>query len=164
MSRLSFILFLSIFLVSTSCNTKSGKRNNESNYYRVTKIIDGDTFWIDDGSEKGVKVRLIGVDAPETRNTRNKEKSEYGIKAKEYITNLINDNSIRIEFDVDKYDRYGRILAYVYLKDGTFINATLIEHGYAMVMTVPPNVKYEQEFVELQKLAREENRGLWSSD
>ena len=56
---------------------------------------------------------------------------------------------------------YGRTLAYVYLEDGTFLNAELVKQGYAMVMTVPPNVKYAHLFVKLQQEARENNRGLW---
>ncbi len=58
-------------------------------------------------------------------------------------------------------DKYGRTLAYVYLEDGTFVNASLVEHGYAMVMTFPPNVKHEALFLRLQREAREQKRGLW---
>ncbi len=66
--------------------------------------------------------------------------------------------TVHLEFDVQQRDRYGRLLAYVYLKDGTFANAWLVEQGYAQVMTVPPNVKYQDLFLKLQREAR---RGLW---
>ena len=66
-----------------------------------------------------------------------------------------------LKYDVDRYDRYGRTLAYVYLKDGTFLNADLIIKGYGQAMTVPPNVKYSEKFVELERKAREEKVGLW---
>jgi micrococcal nuclease len=58
-------------------------------------------------------------------------------------------------------DKYGRILAYAYLPDGTMINALLVQEGYAQVMTVPPNVKYQNMFLKLQREARENSRGLW---
>jgi len=66
-----------------------------------------------------------------------------------------------LEFDVERQDRYERLLAYVYLKDGTFVNAWLVEHGFAQVMTVPPNVKHQDLFLKLQREAREEGIGLW---
>jgi micrococcal nuclease len=69
---------------------------------------------------------------------------------------------VRLEYDIDRFDQYKRTLAYVYLEDGTFVNADLVKNGYAMVMTVPPNVKYADEFVKLQREAREKGRGLWN--
>ncbi len=69
--------------------------------------------------------------------------------------------TVRLEFDVQQVDRYNRLLAYVYLKDGTFVNAWLVENGYAVVMTIPPNVKYQELFLKLQREAREAKRGLW---
>jgi micrococcal nuclease len=62
---------------------------------------------------------------------------------------------------VAKFDRYKRTLAYVYLEDGTFLNAHLLKEGYAAVMTVPPNVKRAELFVNLQKMARKKKKGLW---
>ncbi len=62
---------------------------------------------------------------------------------------------------MQKRDKYGRLLAYVYQEDGTFVNAWLVENGYAMVMTVPPNVKHQDLFLKLQREAREARRGLW---
>jgi micrococcal nuclease len=68
---------------------------------------------------------------------------------------------VRLEFDVERRDRYKRILAYVYLSDGTFLNAAIIEQGYASVMTYPPNVKYADLFRKLYTDARQNRRGLW---
>lgn len=129
---------------------------------QVTKVIDGDTFWINDGS-KDIKVRFIGIDAPESRNTGRKKIGYYGAEAKEYVTSLTENKWVRLEVDVRELDRYQRLLAYVYLEDGTFLNAHLVAHGYAVVDTHPPNVKYADVFVELQKEAREEGRGLWGN-
>jgi len=71
------------------------------------------------------------------------------------------DAKVYREFDVEKKDRYERLLAYVYLKDGTFLNAEIVKQGYASLMTYPPNVKYADDFVKLYREARENNRGLW---
>lgn len=153
-----FFLLLLVLSAFDSCDSPKAKNRK---YYRVVKIVDGDTFWVDDGSERGRKIRLIGVDAPETRRTGGKEVGFYGQESKNYLTRLILDKEVRLEYDADPKDRYGRTLAYVYLRDGTFVNAELVKRGYAMVMTVPPNVKYADEFVELQREAREKQRGLW---
>ena len=74
---------------------------------------------------------------------------------------LLKDQKVRLEYDVGKTDRYKRILAYVYLEDGTFINAKLIKEGFATVMTIPPNVKYAELFVMLEQEARKNDKGLW---
>ena len=132
--------------------------------YSVTRVVDGDTFWVDDGSEKGLKVRLIGVDAPETRNSGRKLKGYFGTESSDYLNSLIGGKKVRLVFDVARYDRYGRTLAYVYLADGTFVNAELVKNGYATVMTTPPNVRHADEFVQLAARARKRNRGLWRQE
>jgi len=148
-------------LLLTGC----GHRNTPiaEGYFTVTKVVDGDTFYIDDGTSAGEKIRLIGIDAPETRNTGRKKIGYFGKEAKEYLQQLIDGAQVRLEFDVERYDQYRRTLAYVYLEDGTFLNAELVKQGYAMVMTVPPNVKYAELFVSFQVEAREKNVGLWHS-
>jgi micrococcal nuclease len=158
MYRLSFNIALSIYiLINLSCiNTLS-----DENIRTVKKVVDGDTFWVENGSEKGLKIRLIGVDAPESRKTGKKEIGYYGKEAKDFLTKILTGKKVRLEYDVDKLDKYGRTLAYVYLEDGTFVNAELIKQGYAMVMTVPPDVKYTDLFIKLQSEARVNKRGLW---
>lgn len=134
----------------------------DKSYYAVTKVVDGDTFWVADGSAKGLKVRLIGVDAPESRKTGRKEVEYFGRESAEFLTRLLSNRKVRLVHDVGKKDRYGRTLAYVYLEDGTFVNTELIRRGYAQVLTVPPNVRHADEFVRLQAEARRNRRGLWS--
>jgi len=158
-----FVILISFTVFNISCNSKSGKRINISEYLPVTKVVDGDTFWVDDGSEKGLKIRLIGVDTPETRNTGRKVVGYFGSEAKDFATQMLSGKKVKLEYDVDRFDQYGRTLAYVYLEDGTFVNAELMKQGYAMVMTYPPNVKYADLFLKLQQEARENNRGLWAS-
>lgn len=166
-----FLIFIILFsVVNVSCNSGSGKRKAEitsnaltipDGFLAVTKVVDGDTFWADDGTSKGLKVRLIGVDAPESRKTFRKEVGYFGKEAKTYLTNLLSGKSVKLEYDVNRIDQYGRMLAYVYLQDGTFVNAELVKNGYAMTMTVPPNVKFTDEFVKLEVEARENKKGLW---
>lgn len=139
---------------------KQSIKSNE--YLPVTKVVDGDTFWADNGTKKGVKVRLIGVDAPESRNAFKKIVGYYGKEAKTYLTKMILDKKVKLVVDIDSLDQFGRTLAYVYLEDGTFVNSNLVENGYAMIMTVPPNIKYAEKFLKLQQEARENNRGLWN--
>lgn len=151
-----FVVFLLIFLSFFTCFSQ----DKNVFIFDVIRVIDGDTFVVDNGAEKGDKVRLIGVDAPETRNSGKRKIGFYGKEAKEYLTNLIAGRQVRLQFDVGKRDRYGRMLAYVYLGD-LFINAELVKRGYANVFTVPPNVKYAELFVELEREARTGRRGLW---
>jgi micrococcal nuclease len=133
-------------------------------WYRVTRVVDGDTFWADDGSAQGLKIRLIGVDAPEPRNSGTKPKGYFGAESSGYLKQLLNGRKVRLEYDVSRLDRYGRTLAYVYLDDGTFVNADLVKKGYATVMTMPPNVKHADEFVKLADKARKQKKGLWKPD
>ena len=126
-------------------------------FQKVSRVIDGDTFVL----ENGERVRLIGVDTPETVHP-SKPVGYFGKEASAFTKNIIEGKRVRLEYDVQKQDRYGRLLAYVYLPDGTFVNAELVKQGYAQVSTYPPNVKYVDLFTRLQREAREQNRGLWA--
>ena len=157
------ILFVSLTMLNISCESISKNKHStkSSEYLSVTKVVDGDTFWADNDTKDGIKVRLIGVDAPESKNVFKKKKGYYGKESKQYLTTLLSGKNVKLVCDVDSLDQYGRTLAYVYLEDGTFVNANLMKHGYAMVMTIPPNVKFADEFVKLQQEARDNNKGLW---
>src|SRR5690554_1022197 len=152
--------YLSLVLLFGACQSLARK---DLAWYPVSRVVDGDTFLIDDGSEKGKRVRLIGVDTPETVHPR-KPVEYYGREASDYVKNLLANQRIGLEFDVDTTDRYGRLLAYVYLQDGTFLNAHLIEKGYGQIATSPPNVKYVEKFQKLQRKARRKNLGLWGKE
>lgn len=149
------LLFFILVSISHLAAQTSGK------WYQVSKVVDGDTFWIINAKGENEKIRLIGVDAPESRKTGKKDIGFYGKESKAYLEQILTGRKVRLEYDVSKYDRYKRTLAYVYLENGTFLNAHLIKNGYASVMTIPPNVKYADLFVKLQKEAREKKRGLW---
>ncbi|NMC42231.1 MAG: nuclease [Bacteroidales bacterium] len=157
---------LPIFLILSlsSCQNSSRHKDDAHVFFTVTRVIDGDTFVIADGSLKGLTIRLTGVDAPETRRTRNKEIGYFAQESKKYLSDLILNKRVRLEYDVDTFDIYRRTLAYVYLEDGTFLNAHLIENGYASILTVPPNVKYADLFLKLSGEARKKGRGLYGNE
>jgi micrococcal nuclease len=161
MKKVVLFSFLLILLACTSSNEHQ-PTDHQAIFYKVTKVVDGDTFWIADGSPKGKKIRLIGIDAPESFNTGRTTIEFMGKEAGNYLRDMILNEKVRIELDVDPLDRYGRTLAYAYTEDDLFINAHMIEQGYAQVMTIPPNVKYASLFLQLQKEAREAERGLWA--
>ena len=134
---------------------------------QVVRVVDGDTFVALVGG-KQEKVRLIGVNAPEITNGKDEP---YGYEARDFARRLVKYGKVYLEFDVQQRDRYGRLLAYVWYSPPPdagedqvrrrMFNAELLLKGYAQVMTVPPNVKYSEIFVKLQKEARAARRGLW---
>lgn len=156
-----FLVFLfGSLLFWTSCS--SGRNPAEVDYLTVTRVIDGDTFWGTDKDLRTVKVRLLGIDAPESRRSAHKEVGYFGKESEEYLKSLLlSGMRVRVEYDLERQDQYGRTLAYVYLDDGTFVNADLVKKGYARVMTFPPNVKHADEFVRLQRMARRKKAGMW---
>lgn len=158
-NRLFPLLGMLVFFLFLSCDSRAEKKKL-TQLMAVTKVVDGDTFWVDDGSEKGRKVRLIGVDTPETVHPQ-KGPESYGREASDYTKSLLEGKRVRLEFDLDSLDRYGRLLAYVYLENGLFVNAELVRKGYAQVATFPPNVKYAEHFLKLQRKARNRGLGLW---
>ncbi len=119
----------------------------------VSTIVDGDTFHCRDGR----RVRLIGVDSPEGRQ------GEPGALARRALGRLLPRNQpVRLEGDAAPRDRYGRVLAYAWT-GSTLVNEAMIRQGWAVLYTVPPNVKYAGRFARAQKEARAANAGLWAS-
>jgi micrococcal nuclease len=145
-----------------------GRNYNYTNIL-VKRVVDGDTLLL----ESGERVRLIGIDTPEMHDsdklTRDSKRSgvnaskikAMGRKSYEFTKKILEGKRVSLEFDVEKYDKYKRLLAYVYLEDGTFVNAHIVKEGYASLMTYPPNVKYADLFLGLYQEARQNQRGLW---
>ncbi|MFH1360414.1 MAG: thermonuclease family protein [Candidatus Omnitrophota bacterium] len=165
--------------------------------YTVKRVIGGDVLELDNGQE----VRLIGIDCPESEpNEKAKSIShrtgkplknilKIGRKSLAFVKNLVEGKEVRLEFDVQKKNAQGRLLAYVYLREDAsskeyklarvkdvvydgrannknyverFLNAYIIYSGYATPMNIPPNIKYMNLFEELYQNARKEKRGLWA--
>ena len=124
----------------------------------VVRVVDGDTIHVQ-LVDRVEKVRYIGVDSPEIHHPVKGEEPG-GRAAASVNRGLVEGRRVRLKLDVRTRDRWGRLLAYVWVGD-TMINAELIRLGYAQVMTVPPNVRYQDLFVRLGREAREAGRGLW---
>lgn len=143
--------------------------------YKVSKVIDGDTLKLKkingnnfDNGENEITVRLIGVNTPESV-APNRPVECFGKEASNYVKNLVNGNFVAIEKDSTQstYDKYNRLLAYVYIKidENIFmLNKKIIEDGYAYEYTYSVPYKYQKEFKEVQKYAKENELGLWHKD
>jgi micrococcal nuclease len=124
-------------------------------YARVVYIYDGDTVRLDNGE----RVRYLGIDTPEMNY--DSPPAEYlAEEAKIFNAGLVSKRKIRLEFDAVKRDKYNRLLAYVYC-DGIFVNARMIEEGYARVYIIPPNIKYADDLLDLQREAKRQEKGIW---
>lgn len=187
----NIILFLILILLVFYFHNNSEKSNNTSltnkslnqltnltdkDKVKLIKVIDGDTIEVEklENNYKIFKVRLIGIDTPESyknrklqRDIKKEQRTEeeiinMGLKSKEFTKKTLSQSKyLYLEYDVQKYDKYGRTLAYVYLDNGQMLNYILVREGYAKVYTIPPNVKYQEILLEAQKLARQEKKGLW---
>ncbi len=121
----------------------------------VERVVDGDTIIVE-----GVgRVRLIGVDTPETVHP-NQPVEFFGKEASAFTRRLVEGKRVRLEYDSDRTDRYGRTLAYVYLPNGTFVNAEIIRRGYGHAYTRFP-FQHMETFRQLEREARNGRRGLW---
>ncbi|GAV24867.1 thermonuclease [Carboxydothermus islandicus] len=170
--KVIWVIFLLFALFLQGC---AGDVDAATNFIpaKVVKVSDGDTVKVKLSSGKEIRVRMIGVNTPELSHPELGIKEQpYGKEAFKYTKKVLYPGRIVfLEYDVQKQDKYGRDLAYVWLKKPVKIteeevrvkmfNAQLLLEGYAQVMTVPPNVKYSKLFVKFQKEARENSRGLW---
>jgi micrococcal nuclease len=130
---------------------------SETSYY-CSYVIDGDTIIvIIDGKKE--KVRLIGVDTPEKDGPYTKEKP-FSREASVFTKKMTEGKNVRLEYDWQKRDKYGRLLAYVYLEDGTFLNVELIKQGYGTVFR-KFRFKYRDDFIRYEQEARDNKSGLW---
>lgn len=146
------ILFMALLLVAGETlwtRWQSGSPDT-ADRPRVVRVVDGDTIVLDNETT----VRLIGVNTPEQGQPLYEE-------AKAFTERLTLNKPVRLESDVVPVDQYNRVLAYVYLEDGTFVNLEIIRQGYGQVYVIPPNVAHADEFHQAQREARENRRGLW---
>jgi micrococcal nuclease len=131
---------------------------------RVVRVSDGDTIIIGHSKKKyrREKVRLIGVDTPESVRSMYMDIMPFGKEAAEYTKKrMYVGRRILLIYDQAKRDEFGRLLAYVYTLTGEFYNATLVKKGYAFAEKYPPNVKFAQKFERLEAIAKSNQRGIW---
>jgi len=130
--------------------------------FPITRVVDGDTVWVDDSGER-VKVRLIGLDTPETVHP-NKGVECFGVEASNRAKELLTGQSVFLESDpaADSIDRYGRTLAYIWITSGTLFNLEMIAGGYGFEYTYDLPYRYQAHFKAAEADARNNNRGLWA--
>ncbi len=133
---------------------------SEGEAFKITYIVDGDTFHGTNADGEKRKFRPIGINTPET-GKRNGRPEPYHQEATDFTKAMLLNQTVRIIYDVTELDKYGRHLVYVYLQDGTFFNLEIIRAGWARTMTIAPNVKYAELFAQAQQEAREQGRGSW---
>jgi len=126
----------------------------------VRQVVDGDTLEVTGGE----RVRLIGIDTPETK-APDRPVGCFGQEASRFTATVVPaGTAVRLVGDAEQRDRYGRLLAYVYRRaDGLFLNAELLRRGFAQLLTIPPSVAHTDEFAALARQAREGSQGLWSA-
>jgi len=144
--------------ISNSVKTGTIQKTVTEEKVLVSRIIDGDTIELSNGK----RVRYIGIDTPETRRSRRSVQC-FGKEAKEANSNLVLNKTVLLKKDVSETDKFSRLLRYVYLEDGTFVNLWLIKNGYASVYTYPPDVAHVREFLMAEQKARQSKQGLWGN-
>jgi micrococcal nuclease len=177
MKNLLFLGCLCIFLTLTGCvleesistseisapTTQNQQEEHEFPRFEVpvVRVIDGDTIKVlINGKEENV--RFLLVDTPETSHPRMNGPQPYGKEAKELMENLLEGGTVELEMDVSERDRYGRLLAYLYV-NGVSVQEELLRNGLARVAYIyPPNTRYVDDFQAIQKKAQEEGVGIWS--
>jgi len=151
-------------IIPTAIPTKILEASKSSELVKVIKIVDGDTIKVDIGGSIET-VRMIGIDTPEIKDPR-KTVQCFGKEASERTKELLENKMVRLDADSTQTDRdkYSRLLRYIYLENGTFINKKLIAEGYAFEYTYQIPYIYQEEFKVAQQLAETNNLGLWNEN
>ncbi len=152
--RKSFCCFLLIhvFLFLTTPELFSEE------WFMVKWINDGDTIILNDNR----CIRYIGINTPEIDH-RDKKAEPYGYKAKLFNKSMLYKKKVRLEFDKERLDQYGRSLAYVFLPDGSFINEKILEQGYGFFLLRNPNNRYNSVLLKAQRKAMSGKKGIWQT-
>jgi len=126
------------------------------NLFTVKWVNDGDTIVLTNGK----RVRYIGINSPEIDHAKQRAQP-FGYAAKTFNKQMVLNRKIRLEFDQEGQDRYGRLLAYIFLPDGIFLNEYMLQKGYAFFLFRKPNLKYHQRLLKAQQEAMQARKGLW---
>ena len=175
---------LSVFVVAAVCGTAGAADATEDRCAdpprpqrlltaQVVRVIDGDTVHVRLPNAAIERVRMIGIDAPEQQEsgklTRDAAGSglpkaviqALGRRSADFARRHLSGQEVGLGLDVQTRDRYGRLLAYVWLHNGILFNRLIVAEGYAQVLTIPPNVRHADVFLACEREARENRRGLW---
>jgi endonuclease YncB( thermonuclease family) len=157
--RLSLVFFLLFVFAPYAVAQSDCPGRQFAEISKVRYVYDGDTLQLNDGR----KIRLIGINAPELKSD-GKPAQAYANEAKKALTSLFNkDKSIALVYGKDKKDRYGRLLAHVFLADGQNVQALLLKQGFANAITIPPNTQFASCYLEMESFARCSMNGLWKN-
>ena len=127
-----------------------------ADYVKVSYVVDGDTVVLEDG----IHIRMIGINAPE-KESETRRAEPYALEARLALAEMVEGVTVKITLGEEEFDRYGRTLAYLELKDGTDVQKQLIARGYAMVIAFPPNIARIENYLVEEKKARTNKLGLW---
>jgi len=148
----SSILGLLLLILATGCAAPTAPL--------VTRVIDGDTIEVDIAGAI-YKVRYIGIDTPEL-DDKEARLCDLAQEATRYNRQLVEGKTVRLEKDISETDQYGRLLRYVYIGD-TLVNAKLVRQGLAWAISYPPDTKYQDYLMELERQARQDGIGIWDT-
>jgi len=155
--RLILLLLLTLLLQPSIAGTFS--QIGTSRWVTVAYVYDGDTF----RTGHGERVRLLGINTPEIAHN-DSPGEPLGESARRRLSSLLLNHSVKLSFDNDRKDRYGRTLAHVYLRDGSWINAEMIREGLAHLYLFAPNYRHAEELLALEQTARSKRIGIWKTD
>jgi micrococcal nuclease len=149
----NLILLAGVGLLFSACGDEPARSPHEA---MVVQVLDGDTLVL----AGGIKVRVLGIDAPEM--ARDGQPADFlAHQAKATLADLTLNRQIGLEYDRLRYDRYGRLLAYVFLPDHTLVNAELVRRGLARIYSHAPNARYRKTLLAAQGEAILAQRGIW---
>lgn len=156
--KVLYLLFL-VFIFAAYYFLEKQEQSADSSEYRVIEVIDGDTVIIND--TKNSRVRYLGIDTPEIA-LQDSPGDPMAEEASEFNSELVDGKTVRLEFDQQKYDVYGRILANVYV-DNIHVNKQLLEQGLATVLIIEPNGMHSEILYEAQAQAKRQKKGIWGN-
>ena len=144
------LIFLILFATAHYASAQS--------WHTVKWVNDGDTIVLTNGK----RIRYIGINSPEIDHGKHKAQP-FGYAAKTFNKQMVLNRKIRLDFDLEGKDRYGRLLAYIFLPDGIFLNERMLQKGYAFFLYRKPNLKYNQRLLKAQQEAMKARKGLWNN-
>jgi len=145
-----WLIFLILFATAGTVSAQA--------WVAVKWVNDGDTIVLTDGK----RVRYIGINSPEIDHDKQRAQP-FGYAARTFNKQMVLNRKVRLEFDLERHDRYGRLLAYVFLPEGIFLNEEILQKGYAFFLFHKPNLKYNQRLLKAQQEAMKAKQGLWNN-
>lgn len=156
MKRRFISVAIILFLIAVCAGQNRAAAFQVGKGFNVKWVDDGDTIVLSNGQ----RVRYLGINTPEIAH-ENRPAEPFGATARVYNQKMVLGKQVRLETDQQRFDHYGRVLAYVFLNDGTFVNAKLVAEGYAYCLFKRPNTKYQSRLLEIQRHAMEARKGMW---